>query len=170
MSCECKSISCLFQVFISPSLHLSPRLLFSLYPLPLWRSFSSLFTCAHTAPFYSATIVLFSSLLIWQSVILLLFVKTLYPFIQYQRQRCPNLSAAGKEDSVHENECHSGTVWRYNWSSCQSPVAQNKFSRPSAQWGSRPDNSLLTWRTFICRWVLDRRVSIESFHNKSLLF
>lgn len=48
MSCECKSISCLFQVFISPSLRLSLHLPFSLYLLPLWRSFSSLFNCTHS--------------------------------------------------------------------------------------------------------------------------
>lgn len=166
--------------FRSSSVHLSISL--SLCICFLYDAASAPFLPAHTAPFYCATIVLVSSLLIRQSVILLLFVIMFYPFIlsrreqafmeSYQRHRYPNPSAAGKEDRVHEkeNECHSGKVWRYKWSSCQSPLVQNKLSRPSAQRGSRPDNSLLTWRTFTSRWVLQARARLESFPNKILLF
>lgn len=53
----------------------------------LYDAASAPFLTAHTAPFYCATIVLVSSLLIRQSVILLLFVITLYPFIPSRREQ-----------------------------------------------------------------------------------
>lgn len=53
----------------------------------LYDAASAPFLPAHTAPFYCATIVLVSSLLIRQSVILLLFVIMLYPFILSRREQ-----------------------------------------------------------------------------------
>lgn len=112
MSCECKSISCLFQLFISPSLSLSLHLPFS---LPLCGAASLPFLPAHMWPLYSARIVLSSSLLISQSVILLLLLlydcPSFHPqqvFIEtYQRQSRAATPAAGGEDRVQEKEDES---------------------------------------------------------------
>lgn len=112
MSCECESISCLFQIFISPSLRLFLHLPFSLSFVERdWFPFY-----LHTWPLYSATIVLSSSLLISQSVILRFFFIIVYLFILSRRQHCllwkskakscSPPPAAGREDKVQGKECH----------------------------------------------------------------
>lgn len=89
MSCEYKSISCLFQVFISQSLCFS----LSHDLPPPWHSSISLFTCRHTRTAiifcrYCSLPFSFSfSLLISLSVILLFFFLTICTIILSSTER-----------------------------------------------------------------------------------